>query len=254
MQRRALQLIAVSCLVALAGCSGALPGGAGEATLEDASYPEGVSDNGTDLDALSNAHAEALNESSLTLTLDVTQNSSTANQSMSMNAAVGPDRDNVRINVSGADQTMATYTTAEKRYLRIATGDSTDYRAAERTNERLKLLPASYSGTSYLDRFGGQVQANFTPTDVREVDGTTLIVLQADGSNVSAPEGTNITDYNATILVDEQGVIHQFEATAQTEQDDISARSSVTMTISDVNETTVTEPAWLDDAKNQTES
>lgn len=254
MQRRALQLLAVSCLVALAGCSGALTGvgGDGGPTLEETSYPAGVSDNGTNLSALSNAHSEALNESSFTLSLDVSQNSSTSNRSMAVDAAVGSDRDTVRVNVSGANQSMVTYTTAEKRYLRIATGDRTDYRAAKRTADGLKFFPSSYSGTAYLDRFGGQIEANFTPTDVREVNGTTLIVLRADGSDVSAPEGTNITDYNATLLVDEQGVIHRFEASAQTEQGDNLVRSSVTMTVSDVNETTVAEPAWLDEARNQT--
>lgn len=254
MQRRALQLLAVSCLVALAGCSGALTGGAGGPTLEETSYPAGVSDNGTDLAALSEAHAEALNGSSFSLALDVSQNSSASNRSMAVDAAVGPDRDSVRVNVSGADQSMATYATAETRYLRIATGDRANYRATERTDDALKLLPSSYSGTTYLDRFGGQVEANFTPTDVREVDGTTLIVLRADGSDVSAPDGTNVTDYNATILVDEQGVIHRFEVSALTERGDASVRNSVTMTVSDVNETTVEEPAWLDEARNQTES
>jgi hypothetical protein len=255
MQRRALQLIAVSCLVALAGCSGALSGvgGDGGPTLEDASYPDGVSDNGTDLAALSNAHAEALNGSSFALSLDVTQNSSAANRSMAVDAAVGPDRDDVRVNVSGANQTMATYATAEKRYLRISSGEGTNYRVTERTADGAKLLPSSYSGTEYLDRFAGQVEANFTPTEVREVDGTTLIVLKANESEVSDPEGTNLTDYDATLLVDERGVIHRFEVSAQTERGGESIRNSLAMTISDVNETTVEEPSWLDEARNQTE-
>jgi hypothetical protein len=256
MQRSALQLITVSCLVALAGCSGALSGvgGDGEPTLEDASYPDGVSENGTDLATLSNAHNEALNGSSFALSLDVSQNGSVANRSIAVDAAVGPDRDTVRVDISGANQSMATYTTAEKRYLRITAGNRTNYRASERTADRTKLLPSSYSGAEYLDRFGGQVEANFTPTKVREVNGTTLIVLRANGSDVSDPEATNLTDYDATLLVDERGVIHRFEASVQTEQNGESIRNSLTMTISGVNETTVEEPPWLDEARNQTES
>lgn len=254
MQRRALQLFAVSCLVALAGCSGALSGGDAGPTLEDASYPAGVSDNGTDLAALSDAHAEALNGSSFALSLDVSQNSSASNRSMAVDAAVGPDRDEVRVNVSGANQSMATYATSETRYLQVTAGDRTNYRATERSDSALRLLPSSYSGVEYLGRFGGQAGANFTPTGVREVDGTTLIVLEANGSDASAPEGANLTDYDATVLVDEQGVVHRFEASARTEQGGNWVRSSVTMTISGVNETTVSEPAWLDEARNRTES
>ncbi|WP_276299732.1 DUF7537 family lipoprotein [Halorussus lipolyticus] len=257
MQRSALQLIAVSCLVALAGCSGALPGGANGAdgqSPDDVSNPPGVSANGTDLAKLSSAHTEALNGSSFTLAFEVSQNSSASNRSMSATAAVGPDRENVHVNVSGAAQSMATYSTAEKRYLRVATAERVDYRVADRSADGLKLLPSSYAGTAYLNRFAGQVGANFTPDGVREDNGTTLVVLRADGSDVSAPNGTNVTDYDATLLVDEQGIIHRFEASARTERGDQWVRSSVTMTISDVNETTVAEPAWVDEARNQTQS
>ncbi|WP_135823398.1 DUF7537 family lipoprotein [Halorussus ruber] len=272
MRRRALQLVAVCCLVALAGCSGALTGGgnttnptsaanatnatdAGSGpTLDDVSNPPGVSANGTDLAELSSAHAAALNGSSFTLAFDVSQNSSASNRSMGATAAVGPDRRNVHVTVSGANQSMETYATAEKRYLRVATGDRVDYRAANRTNDKPKLLSSTYTGTTYLDRFAGQVSANFTPTGVRQVDGETLVVLRANGSDVSAPGETNVTDYNATILVDEQGVVHRFEASARTERGDKWVRNAATMTISDVNETTVGEPAWLDEARNQTNS
>lgn len=261
MRRKALLLFAVSCLVVLAGCSGALTGssGADEPTLEDASYPAGVSDDGTNLSALSATHAAELNGSSFTLDVDVTQNASTGNQSMTnrsmaMHAAVGPDRDNVRVNVSGASQSMSAYTTAEKRYLRMATDSGVVYRATERSPDAVKLVSSSYSGTSYFDRFGTQAGANFTPTGVREVNGTTLIVLEADGSNVSVEGGANVTHYDATILVDEQGVVHRFETTVESERDGTTVRISFTMTISDVNGTAVEEPPWLDEARNRTSS
>jgi hypothetical protein len=257
MRRRALQLVAVSCLVALAGCSGALTGGTNGAdgkTLDDVSNPPGVSANGTDLAKLSDAHAAALNGSSFTLTFDVAQNSSAANRSMGATAAVGADRRNVHVTVSGANQSMETYATAQKRYLRVATGDRVDYRAANRTNDEPKLLSSTYVGTTYLDRFAGQVGANFTPDGVRQADGTSLVVLRANGSDASAPGETNVTDYSATILVDEQGVIHRFEVSARTERGGEWVRSTAAMTISDVDETAVDEPAWLGEARNQTNS
>ncbi|WP_137284270.1 DUF7537 family lipoprotein [Halorussus salinisoli] len=254
MRRKALQLLAISCLVALAGCSGALTGdgGAGEQSLEDVSYPAGVSENGTNVSALGESHTEALNGSSFALGLDVNQSSSQSNRSTALRAAVGPNRDNVRMNVSDTKRAMELYTTAEQRYLRIGTDGDATYQTSERTSDGTSLVPSSYSGASYLDRFAGQVGANFTPTGVRDVDGTTVVVLRADGSDVSAPDGTNVTDYNATILVDEQGVVHRFEASIRTGRDDAASRISVTMTVSDVGETAVEEPTWLDEAHNQT--
>ncbi|MFC7082093.1 DUF7537 family lipoprotein [Halorussus caseinilyticus] len=253
MRTKALQLLVVSCLVALAGCSGALSGGggAGEQTLGDVSYPAGVSENGTDVSTLADAHVEALNGSSFTLELDVTQRGAGSN---AVRAAVGPDRDNVRVNVSADGQSMELYTTGERRYLRVATGGDVTYRTTRRTSDGTSFVPSSYSGATYLDQFGVRAGANFTPTGVRQLDGTKVVVLRADGSNVSAPERANVADYDATILVDEQGVVHRFEASVGTERDDTSTRISVTMNISDVETTGVEEPSWLDAARNQTSS
>lgn len=254
MQQRALQLVVLGCLVALAGCTGALSGGdggAGDPTLDDVTYPPGVSQNGTNVSALGDAHAEALNGSSFTLGLELTQNGSTGNQSLAMRAAVGADHDRVSANVSGVGREMATYLTEEKRYVRVTSDGETTYRAVERTPDATKLVPSSYSGATYLGQYAGSAHANFTPTGVRVVNGTTLVVLESDGSNVSAPDA-NVSHYEATMLVDERGVVHRFEVTVRSERDGESLDVSMVMTVSDVNETTVTEPSWLDEAKNQT--
>ncbi|WP_132058169.1 DUF7537 family lipoprotein [Halorussus amylolyticus] len=252
MQRNALLLLAVSALVVLAGCTGALPGGTDEPTTDDMEYPDGVSETGTNLTALTQAHADALDESSFTLGVDSTQNTSMGNQSVAMTAAVSDDREQMRANVSAAGQQSEMYLTENTQYTRISAGGQTQYDASERTSDGAQFVPQSYSGATYVDQFGGETAANFTPTDVREIDGTTLIVLEADGSNVSAPEGASFADYNATMLVDEQGVIHSFEVSLESEQNGASANVSFAMNVSDVNETTVEEPSWLDEAKNQT--
>ena len=251
MQRRIFQLLAVICLVALAGCSGALSGDNGPATLDDVTYPAGVTENGTNVSALADAHAEALNGSSFTLGLELAQNGSTANHSAAMHAAVGPDRGQVHVNLTGTNRRMATYLTEEKRYVRTTSNGEPAYRVVERAPEGAKLVPSSYSGAAYLDRYAAATRANFTPTGVRVVEGTPLIVLESDGSNVSAV-GANVTDYGATILVDERGVVHSFEMSARTESDGQYSEISFSMALSNVNATTVTEPAWLDEARNKT--
>lgn len=253
MRRKALLLIAVGCLVALAGCSGALSG-EDDPTLDDVSYPDGVSENETNVSALADAHTEALNESGFTLSLDVVENSSMGNQSIEMGASVSADRENVRASVSGGDRQTSIYLTDETRYEKQTGGGETDYRVTDRRPDAMKLVPSSYSGAAYVEQFAAGGEANFTPTDVRVVDGTTLVVLRADGSDVSSEDETETVEYDATILVDERGVIHGFDATVESEQGDDVATLSVSMAVSDVNETTVAEPSWLDEARNSSEN
>jgi hypothetical protein len=254
MRRNALLLVAVSCLVVLAGCSGALPGGTDEPTTDAAAaetnYPDAVSENGTNVSALADGHAEALNGSSFSLSLATAQNASAGERSAELSAAVGPDRERVRANVSGAGQRTEIYATAEKRYQRLTTGNETAYRVTNRTSAGSQVVPSSLSGAVYLRQYAAATNANLTPEGVREIDGTTVVVLRADGTNVSVPGGTNVTGYDATALVDERGIVHSFEVSVDTAQGDSSATLSVSMNVSDVGETTVAEPAWLDEAKN----
>lgn len=254
MRRNALLLIAVCCLVALAGCSGALSGETGEPTEDDVTYPDGVSENGTDLSALADGHAEALNGSSFTLALDMTQNGSTGEQSIGMDTAVSADRDRVRANASMQGQRTSMYLTEDRQYARVTVDNQTMYDASDRTSEGMQMVPGSYSGATYVEQFGESANANFTPTEVREVDGTTLVELRADGSNVSVPEGAEILAYDATILVDERGVIHSLDVSVESERDGETTNVSLSMEVSDVNETTVDEPSWLDEARNASDN
>lgn len=256
MRRNALLLIAVACLLALAGCTGSLPGGDGAAgpTRDDVSYPDGVSENETNVSALADGHAEALDDSSFSLAVESAQNSSMGNQSVEMTAAVSADRENVRANVSGGGQRTSLYLTESQRYTQIAAGNRTAYDVSERTSSGMQLVPSSYSGAEYVDQFATQVGANFTPTGVREVDGTTVVVLRADGSDTAESNETAITDYDATILVDEDGVIRSFEVTAAGEQGGESSSISFSLNVTDVNDTTVEEPSWLDEARNSSEN
>lgn len=250
MRRKALQLLVIGCLVALAGCSGALTGGDGAQTLDDVAYPAGVSDNGTNVTALASTHESQLQNESFALGMASTVNASGTNQSVELDADVGADRDRIRVNGSAVGQQVSVYVTEEKRYTRFSTGNDSEakYQVAERTPESSQMIPSSYTGRSYLDRFAGS--ANFTPSGVRTVDGTTLIVLEADGGNVTQSQQANVTDYDATMLVDQQGVVRSVSVEVSATRDGRQVRTQFSMNVSDVGETTAHEPAWLDEARN----
>lgn len=250
MRRLSIQLFAISCLVVLAGCTGGLTGGGDGPTPEDVTYPEGISENTTNVSELAEGHSAALENRSFTLDIDYALNQSGTNQTIQTHAVVGEDRDNIRIDSTGADQQQSLYLTPEKRYTRATVDGEHEYQATDRTPDAIKTLPSSYSGASYIDQFGSV--ANFTPTGVREVDGTTLVVLEADGSNATTDESASLTDYNATILVDEQGLIHSMTIHGTSDGGDQRTELRFSMNISDVNETTVEEPSWLDEARNET--
>lgn len=249
MRKNALLLLAVGCLVALAGCSGALMG---DDTDNAMTYPDGVSENGTNVSKVIENHNAALNGSSFELTLNTTQNTSMGNQSLALDAKVGPNRDRVLANVSGAGQDVSSYQTAEQRYTKLTVNGETAYRAGNRTSQDQQFVEGSYSGATYVDKFAQD--ANFTPNGTTQFDGEKVVVLEADGSNVSSPQGANVTDYDATMLVDEQGVVRKFDATVRTEAGGAYSRVSLTMTVSNVGETSVSEPNWLDEARNQSSS
>ncbi|WP_128477058.1 DUF7537 family lipoprotein [Halorussus pelagicus] len=249
MRRKALQLLVIGCLVALAGCSGALSGGDGAQTLGDVTYPAGVSDDGTNVTALADAHESQLQNESLSLAVDSTVNSPAGNQTVSLDAAVSADRDRIRANGSAMGQQVSVYVTADQRFTRISTGDAEPrYQVAERTPDSMQLIPESYTGRTYIAQFAGS--GNFTPSGVRTVDGTTLIVLEADGSNATESQQVNITDYNATMLVDQQGVVHSVSVDISATRQGQQAQTRFSMNVSDVGETTVTEPSWLNEARN----
>ncbi|UPV75500.1 hypothetical protein M0R89_05385 [Halorussus limi] len=252
MRRKVLQLLVIGCLVALAGCSGALSGGDGAQTLDDVTYPAGVSDNGTNLTALAAAHEERLQNQSFTLQVSSTVNASQMNQSVELDAAVGADREQVRVNGSAMGQDVSMYVTEQKRYTRLSAGGDAKYRVTERTPDSMQIVPGSYTGRSYLDRFAGS--GNFTPSGVRVVDGTTLLVLRADGSNATQSQQVNVTDYNATMLVDEQGVVHSVSVDVSATRRGQEVRTRFSMNVSDVGETTVAEPTWLDEARNSSDA
>lgn len=244
--RRPLAALLVAGLLVLAGCAGSLPGSG--PTLDDVAYPTGVSDDGVNATALTAAHASAVENRSVTVGLDLDQRTPAGNNSVQLEAAVGPDRDRMNVTANASDRTVEMYLTADEEYRRTTANGSASYAVRERTPEMMSLPMPSPSGGRWIAQFAGQ--ANYTPDDVVVEDGTTLVVLTADETSLGESSSTNVTSFDSRLYVSPDGVVHRlafdYEAEGPNGQ---SVAMSATFRVSDVGDTTVSEPGWLDDAK-----
>lgn len=254
----------VGVLVVLSGCIGGVAGpsatggdadpsatgGDADPTLADLSLPDGVTANGTNASALLSAHAEALENRSFTVRLSVSRSAGDAERSFRSTVRVGADRDRVRTRTNGSNGSVDAYLAGGQVYLKRTVRGETRYAVHERRPGAKSALPASPSAGASVGRFVGSV--NLTPTGVRVRDGTPLVVLTADGLGASfAPNGTSA---NVTVLVDQQGLVHEVRASVSGESRDGEPVSvSYRFRVTDVGGTTVPEPGWLDEAREQSE-
>lgn len=244
--RRFALLLAVGSLVVLAGCSGALSGGDSTPTLDQMTYPDGVSENETNLSTLADTHVEALNDSSYTVEVNTSEEYETRNVSANITSRVESNPRKALVNISAGSETS--YITNETLYTKRTQNGDSRYEAIERSQNGSDPLARLYTGSGFIGQLNAE--ANFTPTGVRTVDGTPLVVLEPNETTVDM-QGVNVTEYNATILVDERGVVHRFDRTLGFEMGNSSVRSEISMNVTKLNETTVEKPSWLDEARNQ---
>ena len=255
MRRQLLLVVAVAALVALAGCS-AVPGLDGTSpespnteNLED--YPSGFSADGvTDAEAATSAHKSAvLEESSWTATYQTSV------------AAEGQSQDIEDIRYVDHTESL------ELNIVNTPFGTQSVYKVDEegwQKQEAMNQTAYSYGAVGYnstdavhtpmLTSFLTNVE--YEQSDVTEEDGETHITYQAtgltDGSEL-APQGENaseLEDVSASLTVTEEGAItnYEFGATAITEnQPDTTL--SIDLEFTDLGETSVEDPSWLDEAK-----
>jgi len=289
-RRTHLAVVAVVSLVLLAGCGGFLGGGgsgdteqtavteAATSTPADENGPApgtaGLSDS-----ALEESHTAALAAQSFTtsLSFELASERNGTERSVFVNRTVEVDRENQRlrsvgelVQADGDSLTTTTYTageeTGEHRVLKQDGESRTEYRydtepydgAVQPVNESevvdRALLRAigtdinwTYAGTETVD---GETVSRFEASGIENVSGFSAGAAATDGdvgSNVSADANDTAT---ATVLVDDDGVVRQFEYTLVTEQDGVPVRVSLTVDVTAIGQTTVEEPSWLDEARN----
>lgn len=273
LQRKHASLALVVVLTLTAGCSGIFGGtsGGSPATATDHNGPApGTS--GFDAGAVETGHFETLSNASFTASLSFRLSTvrDGENRSVFVNRTVAVDRANDRalatgtlVRANGAALETTTYTadgaTTERRVLSTPNRTATDYRSDTPPYDGA-VRPVNAS--SVLDRslvqsLGSDVDWTFAGTDT--VDGDAVSRYEATGPNVTgfAPdeavaanvtEGESVDAVSAAVLVDERGVVRSLRYSLTTERDGRPITVTLSLSVSEIGETTVEEPDWLSKA------
>ncbi|MEF8974436.1 MAG: hypothetical protein V5A15_06050 [Haloarcula sp.] len=279
LERRHLSLALVLLLTASAGCTGLLGSEAGAGgtdtevttTATDANGPA-PGEAGFSAAAIERGHFETLSNSSFTtsLSFELSTVRDGENRSVFINRTVAIDRQNDRslatgelVQASGDTLATTTYTadgtTAERRVLTRGDEELTDYRSATPPYDG-RVQPVNESSVidrSLLQSLGADI--NWTYAGTETVDGDSVSRFEATGSAVTGfaaddAVSTNVSangtadSASATVLVDEDGVVRSFQYRVTTERDGQPVTVTLSLSVSNVDDTTVAEPDWLSDA------
>lgn len=251
--RRTVAVLAVVALVALAGCS-ALPVGGDDAsndaesndeapTLESVAYPDGYDQSGvTDTQAALDSHnastADAAGfhlSASMRATVDTSDGEETRTLSLerTVDNAAGTEYSRLELSQGSSE----TYRTADGQvYVRIDDGSNVAYDTSR---------PEAASTVSVANFRGVFDSAAFTADSVRTEGETTLITYTADELRDGDDAVENVS---AELVVDTEGRIHSLSISYDvTNGADIDAEF-----VFDYRDTTVEQPDWLDEARQQT--
>lgn len=269
-RNRALLTVLCVALVLLAGCSGlggdgtttpvgdgtdgtvtsngtettatTADGAGGTVALDDA--PPGISEDGIEnVSALLDAHAAAVEAEGADTVTNVSV--SAPSSSLTSNATV-------RI---GADGTITTRTTNDvgavtAEAYQYTNGSMSAVRQVAPSGERTSAFTAGcyVRQQASVEAFAGYLASgDFAPTSVD--DG--LVTLTADGIDEDAGEEGltgNVTAYDATVVVDDEGRVRSFEATVSSVSQGAESTIEIDYEMTEVGVDTVERPSWAADA------
>lgn len=224
-------------VVVLAGCTGSGGGPAAPSTdtvSTPSDLPPGVSANSIDTSALLAAHTSELANRSYTLTID---RASGDGLSVVVQAAAG--RTPALVDARSQNANRATYVSDNGSYeLRRLGGD----RTVRRVQANASSVP---TGESVLKRVLSQ--ANFSYYRTVERDGRTLSVFRAGLDDVTRNfQSGRATWFEGELAIDQSGVVHSLSYDLTLKNGSSTQKLSIRMALSNVSETTVSRPDWID--------
>lgn len=258
MRSRTLAALAVASMLVLAGCSF---GGGGSPTATGASgqadggasssftYPAGLTSSGVaNATAATDAHTALLvGTSGFVVEYDATVTTPNTTSYVTYDQRVDTGSREI---VRRTNVTTGNLTGLVVRYYRNGTvyvrSDQPGSSGTAYSNQSRQYELDAFTGAEFLEP--GLSGVTYGSSEVTNRDGTTVVVY--GDATLDAAEGlfgreittANVTDFSATLVVDEDGRIHEFSYSATVHGD----RSvDVAITTVDVGDTTVEAPGWI---------
>lgn len=273
MRKRVFATLAVTALVALAGCAGGPLGGEGTATdagtdtgdnraiesetatVSSFAYPAGATPSGIEnVSTLLDEHESVLSGSSVTLSGTTgfsaggSSDSATAGIDYTIEHEAGSNETLTRVVGGDSGDTFTAYLTDETAAYRVEGSDGVEYGSAQASVDApyAETAPGNFTGRTLLRTILGSGEYNATAVVSR--NGTELVRYDLE-SVTETPEGQlNIgrnTEVNGTAFVDSDGIVHEAYLTASSGSDQgLSFGYEASAVFSDVGSTTVDEPEW----------
>ncbi|MGB9965148.1 hypothetical protein [Halobacterium sp. CBA1126] len=254
--RKQIAAVAVAALLVFAGCSAGGDGGATTAPETNGATADGepVYDSPLDAATVAENHESVVRDAgTFTLTTTLTQSqgdrSSTRESSTALNVDSGAYFSNRTVGTRNVQQFGYGNGTA---FQRVTAGGQTQYMVLQQSPNVSQLTSAQ------LSLFVGLF--NFSHAGTESVDGTETDVYEASGVedlNESAPgfaglDVENVSSIDAHVRITDEGLVKQFGYSLTLSTGSSEASVSTDQRYVDVGSTSVSEPAWLDDARENT--
>jgi hypothetical protein len=267
MRRSPLAAIAVVALLVVAGCTG-LPGTGANQPSADA-FPEASAVD----ESVFDTHAEALANTSFTLTVERTETESNPRAEANVTSSnetsrflVDPGAAAYLVHTNATGQTApvvngSIYANGTATYRLTRGDDGTDVSTLDRTVPVFDESRDQYLWRYWFGRDAGRLEhvainATFQREGVETFRGVPVMRYEATG--VDALSETRLWDedaseqyeaFSATLLLDEDGVVRHFEyELVFAEVESGPQRIGVSYTLTDVGSTEVERPAWVANA------
>jgi len=254
--RKQIAAVAVPALLVFAGCSAGGDGGATTAPETNGASADGepVYDSPLDGATVAENHESVVRDAG-TFTLASTSNQTQGNQSFGVESSTAVDLE------SGAyfSRQAAGSQTVEQ----YGFGNGTAFQRVSAAGQVRYTIPQQTPNTSQLA--GSQLESfvgsfEFSHAGTESVDGTETDVYEASGVedlNESAPgfaglDVENVSSIDAHVRITDEGLVKQFGYSLTLSTGSGEASVSTDQRYVEVGSTTVSEPAWLDDARENT--
>jgi hypothetical protein len=261
--RKQIAAIAVASLLIFAGCSAGGDGGTTTAAPETTTAPgdtttetddEPIYESPLDAATVADNHESAISDAG-TFTLESTSNQSQGDQSFSVTSSVAADL--------SSGEYFSEQNASNRLVQTYGYGNGTAYQRLQFSGETQYMIPQQSPNASQLARGDLRSFVNafeFEHVGSESVDGTPTDVYEASGFeslNQSAPgfgdlDEENVTSIDARVYVAEDGLVKQFEYGLTVDTEEGEASIAIEQRYVDVGSTTVQQPPWLDEARENT--